>query len=68
MYGTYTTVALDKYGKYFDLRFEHPSWEEKKKGVLVCTVVNAFTCLVEEADRLTKNPGRSTRKESGPPE
>ena len=62
----YTTVAKDKYGKYYDLRFEHPSWEEKRKGIVVCTVVNAFTCTLEEADKLTKNPGRSTRKKERP--
>ena len=67
-YGEYTTVAKDKYGVYYDLRFEHPSWEEKKKGILVSTVRDAFTCTVEEADRLTKNPGRSIRKKEGPPE
>lgn len=50
----YTTVCKDKYGRYYDLRFEHPSWEEKKKGVVVSTVVNAFTCTIEEANRLTK--------------
>lgn len=53
----HTTVCKDKYGRYYDLRFEHPSWEEKKKGILVCTVVNAFTCTLEEANHLT---GRKT--------
>lgn len=53
----YTTVAKDKYGRYYDLRFEHPSWEEKRKGVMSCTVVNAFTCPIEEADRLTGRAG-----------
>lgn len=51
----HTTVCKDKYGRYYDLSREHPSWEEKKKGnTLTCTVVNAFTCTVEEAARLTK--------------
>lgn len=52
-HGYYTTVCKDKYGRYYDLLYEHPSWEEKKKGVSVCAVVNAFTCTLEEADRLT---------------
>jgi hypothetical protein len=50
----YTTVCKDKYGRYYDLRYEHPSWEQYKKGETRCIVVNAFTCTVEEADRLTK--------------
>jgi hypothetical protein len=52
----FTTVCKDKYGRYYDLRHEHPSWELKKSGGETCIVVNAFTCSVEEADRLT---GRS---------
>jgi hypothetical protein len=55
----YTTVAKDKYGRYYDLSKEHPSWEEKKKGLATCTVVDAFTCTVEEADRLTKRSRKS---------
>lgn len=52
-HGRYTTVCKDKYGRYYDLRYEHPSWEEKKKGIIVCIVRDAFTCTLEEADRLT---------------
>jgi len=49
----FTTICKDKYGRYYDLRYEHPSWEEKKKGYSSCMVVNAFTCSVEKANQLT---------------
>jgi len=52
----YTTVAIDRWGRVFDLRFEHPSWqqvkEEGKKDHYAPTVVNAFTCTLQEATRL----------------
>jgi hypothetical protein len=60
----HTTVAKDKYGRYYDLSKEHPSWEEKKKGILTSTVVDAFTCTVEEADRLTKRSKKSVGRAS----
>ena len=50
----YTTVCKDKYGRYYNLSKEHPSWEEVKKGITICTVVDAFTCSIEEVNRLTK--------------
>lgn len=49
----YTTVAVDIYGRVYDISKEHPSWEQKKKGSDRCIVCNAFTCTQEEADRLT---------------
>lgn len=63
----YTTVAKDRYGRYYDLSKEHPSWEEKKKGITVSTVVDAFTCTVEEADRLTKRKGVPMGTKPEPP-
>lgn len=47
-------MCKDKYGRYYDLRYEHPSWEQYKRGSTAPIVVNAFTCTVEEADILTK--------------
>lgn len=50
----FTTVVKDLYGKYYDLRYEHPSWEQHKKGSERCIARDAFCCIFEEADRLTK--------------
>lgn len=50
----FTTVVKDKYGRYYDLRYEHPSWEQEQRGDTHPIVVDAFTCTLEEADRLTK--------------
>lgn len=61
--GKYATVAIDKYGRVYDLSKEHPSWEAykeaKKKGTQErCIVVNAFTCTVEECERLKRKRKR----------
>lgn len=50
----FTTVVKDIYGRYYDLRYEHPSWEQHKKGSERCIARDAFYCTLEEADRLTK--------------
>lgn len=57
---TYTTVCIDIYGRVYDLRHEHPSWEyakkKKKKDKAPIyerrIVANAFTCTVEECAKL----------------
>lgn len=57
---TFTTVAIDKQGRVYDLSKEHPSREvhlkAKKKGLAEHQekniVVNAFTCTFEECERL----------------
>lgn len=56
---TFTTVVKDKYDRFYDLRHEHPSWEQFKVGDTRCIVVDSFTCLIDEADRLTKRKKRS---------
>jgi len=56
----FTTVAIDKYGRCYDLSKEHPAHEvhkkAKKKGIAEhqekCIVINAFTCTIEECARL----------------
>jgi hypothetical protein len=55
----YTTVAIDKYGRIYDLSKEHPSYEQSKKnkgkkstGYEECIVVNAFTIPVDEVKKL----------------
>ncbi len=54
----FTTVVKDKYGRYYDLAYEHPSYEQHKKGDLTCIVVNAFTCPVDRANKLTKRKSK----------
>ena len=59
----YTTVAVDKYGRVYDLRSEHPSWEAakeaKRRGTEErCIVRNAFTIPVEELEQLRRARGR----------
>ena len=54
----YTTVCIDNQGKVYDMRFEYPptDWE----GTTI--VVNAFTCTVEECERLKKKKPKKKKK------
>lgn len=68
----YTTVAIDIYGRVYDLSKEHPSWEQAEKrkkagrkntGFERCIVRDAFTCTREECAKLkVKN---KKRKDNG---
>jgi len=63
---TYTTIAIDKYGRVYDLSKEHPSYEVHKKTKAKgtkehqerCIVVNAFTCTIEECQKLKNKKER----------
>lgn len=54
----YTTVCIDIYDRVYNLSIEHPSWEQKKnakgkqKIFQRCIVKNAFTCTIEEYEKL----------------
>ena len=59
---TYTTVCIDIYGRVYDLSEEHPAWDQakkrkgKKEAIFErCIVKNAFTCTIDECERLKKN-------------
>jgi len=59
----YTTVAVDKNGRVYDLAKVHPSWEEAKKGNdSVHIVVNAYTCLVEDVRGKQKKRKKRKKK------
>lgn len=70
----YTTVAIDIYGRVYDISKEHPSWEQVKEArrkaggkkvnesQLRCIVVNAFTCTREECQRLKEQYQKKKRK------
>lgn len=58
---TYTTVCVDIYGKVYDLRYEHPSWEAEKNGQDRCIVRDAFMWPVEELDKLKKREGKNKK-------
>lgn len=66
---TYTTVAVDIYGRWYVLSHEHPSWEQEKKnkgkkntGFERCIVKNAFTCEKERAMKMReKTKGKKKR-------
>lgn len=64
----HTTVCLDIYGRYYDLSKEHPSWEQQKKSkgksaIFQRRIVrDAFTCTVEEYERLVS---KSKKRKSG---
>lgn len=67
-----TTVAVDRYGRVYDLRSEHPSWEAAKEAKRRgseerCIVVNAFAVDVRELPRLRKTKGRVRFEGLGPP-
>jgi hypothetical protein len=56
---------VDIYGRVYDLRHEHPSWEmeKKRKGKKKplyerCIVANAFTWPIDKLDELRKRKGK----------
>jgi len=58
-----TTVCVDIYGKVYDLRFEHPSWEQAKAGkgkrtFERCIVKDAFTWPISLLEDLRKKKGK----------
>ncbi len=66
-----TTVAVDKYGRVYDLAKEHPSFEmrkaaKKSKTEERCIVINAFAYPVDDLDNLRKRKGKrdGTRPDS----
>jgi len=58
----YTTIAIDKYGRVYDLSKVHPSWEQSKEGSeSMNIIVNALTCPVEDISKYGK-PKKSKKK------
>jgi hypothetical protein len=66
----FTTIAIDKYGRVYDISKEHPSREAhkkaKEKGIPEhqerCIVVNAFTCSIEGYEILKAKWQRQKKK------
>lgn len=65
----YTTVAIDIYGRVYDLSKEHPSWEQAKKnkgkkdtGFERCIVADAFTCTVERCAEMKRRYEKKRKK------
>lgn len=61
------TIAIDKYGRVYDLSKEHPSWEAarkaKKDGTEErCIVVNAMTCTPAEFKKMKRKRKKGERK------
>jgi hypothetical protein len=61
----YTTVCVDVYGRVYDLRKEHPSWEQAKKNkgkkdavFERCIVANAFGWPVDKLEELKRKRGK----------
>jgi hypothetical protein len=59
----YTTVCIDIHGRIFDLSKEHPAWVYRCDGIWQKRFVkDAFTCSVEECEKLKARRARKLRK------